>query len=63
MSGRSLRGRILSGAILWTLGLFVLADICYETVRGIVADLDERVRALLVELVPGIELPASVLER
>ena len=34
-----------------------------ETVRGIVADLDERVRALLVELVPGIELPASVLAR
>ena len=34
-----------------------------ETVRAIVADLDERVRALLVELVPGIELPASVLER
>ena len=32
------------------------------TVRRIVADLDTRVRALLVELVPGIELPPSVLE-
>ena len=31
------------------------------TVRGIVADLDGRVRALLTDLVPGIELPASVL--
>jgi protein-tyrosine-phosphatase len=30
------------------------------TVRRIVADLDARVRGLLVELVPGIELPASV---
>jgi len=34
-----------------------------ETVRTIIADVDERVRALLVELVPGIELPGSVLER
>ena len=32
-----------------------------ETVRGIVADLDGRVRELLVELVPGIDLPPSVL--
>ncbi|MDQ3306751.1 MAG: heat-shock protein HtpX [Actinomycetota bacterium] len=31
------------------------------TVRRIVADLDTRVRELLVELVPDIELPASVL--
>lgn len=30
------------------------------TVRRIVADLDTRVRALLVELVPGIALPPSV---
>jgi arsenate reductase len=30
------------------------------TVRRIVADLDARVRALLVELVPDIELPPSV---
>jgi arsenate reductase (thioredoxin) len=30
------------------------------TVRAIVADLDTRVRDLLVELVPGVELPASV---
>ena len=33
-----------------------------ETVRGIIADLDARVRELLVELVPDIELPASVLD-
>ena len=33
------------------------------TVRAIVADLDTRVRALLVELVPDIELPASVLDQ
>lgn len=32
-----------------------------ETVRAVVADLDARVRDLLVELVPGIELPPSVL--
>ena len=32
-----------------------------ETVRRIVADLDGRVRELLVELVPGIDLPPSVL--
>jgi len=32
-----------------------------ETVRGIIADIDGRVRDLLVELVPDIELPASVL--
>ena len=31
------------------------------TVRRIVADLDRRVRALLVELVPDLPLPASVL--
>jgi arsenate reductase len=33
------------------------------TVRRIIADLDARVRDLLVELVPDIELPASVLDR
>ena len=33
------------------------------TVRTIIADLDSRVRGLLVELVPNIELPASVLDR
>lgn len=33
-----------------------------ETVRGIIADLDARVRNLLLELVPDIELPASVLD-
>ena len=33
-----------------------------ETVRGIIADLDSRVRDLLVELVPDIELPPSVLD-
>lgn len=32
-----------------------------ETVRGIIADIDGRVRALLVELVPDLELPPSVL--
>jgi protein-tyrosine-phosphatase len=32
-----------------------------ETVRGIVADLDNRVRALLLELVPDLDLPPSVL--
>ena len=32
------------------------------TVRGIVRDLDGRVRALLVELVPGLELSPSVLD-
>lgn len=32
-----------------------------ETVRRIVADLDDRVRDLLVELVPDIDLPPSVL--
>lgn len=32
-----------------------------ETVRGIIADIDGRVRTLLVELVPDIELPTSVL--
>jgi arsenate reductase len=31
------------------------------TVRRIIADLDTRVRAMLVELVPGIGLPPSVL--
>ena len=33
-----------------------------ETVRGIIADLDARVRNLLLELVPDIELPPSVLD-
>jgi protein-tyrosine-phosphatase len=33
------------------------------TVRRIVADLDARVRALLVELVPDIDLPPSVTDR
>jgi arsenate reductase len=33
------------------------------TVRRIIGDLDDRVRGLLVELVPDIELPPSVLER
>ena len=32
------------------------------TVRRIVAEIDERVRALLAELVPGLALPASVLD-
>jgi arsenate reductase len=32
-----------------------------ETVRGIVADLDSRVRGLLGELAPELELPPSVL--
>ncbi len=32
------------------------------TVRGIIADLDSRVRELLVELVPGIDLPPSILD-
>jgi ArsR family transcriptional regulator len=32
------------------------------TVRSIVADLDTRVRGLLVDLVPDIDLPRSVLE-
>ena len=31
-----------------------------ETIRAIIADLDERVRRLLVELVPDLELPPSV---
>ncbi len=34
-----------------------------ETVLGIISDLDRRVRALLVELVPDLELPPSVLDR
>ena len=34
-----------------------------ETVRGIIADLDARVRNLLVELVPDIELAPSVLDK
>ena len=34
-----------------------------ETVRGIIADLDARVRNLLVELVPGVELAPSVLDK
>ena len=33
------------------------------TVRAIVAELDARVRDLLVELVPGIELPPSVVDQ
>ena len=33
------------------------------TVRAVVADLDARVRKLLVELVPDIDLPPSVLEQ
>ncbi len=33
-----------------------------ETVRAVVADLDVRVRQLLVELVPDLALPPSVLE-
>ena len=33
------------------------------TVRRIVADIDGRVRTLLAELVPGIALPPSVLDR
>lgn len=32
-----------------------------RTVRGIIADIDGRVRQLLVELVPDIDLPPSVL--
>jgi hypothetical protein len=32
------------------------------TMRSIIADLDQRVRALLVELVPDIELPPSVIK-
>jgi protein-tyrosine-phosphatase len=34
-----------------------------STVRRIIADLDQRVRTLLVELVPDIELPVSVLDQ
>lgn len=34
-----------------------------DTVREIIADLDTRVRAMLVELVPDIELPPSVLDQ
>jgi arsenate reductase len=34
-----------------------------ETVRAIVADLDGRVRQMLLDLVPGLELPDSVLAR
>ena len=33
-----------------------------ETVRAVVADIDGRVRAMLTELVPGIDLGPSVLE-
>jgi ArsR family transcriptional regulator len=33
-----------------------------ETVRAIIGDLDERVRDLLTELVPDLDLPASVLD-
>ena len=33
------------------------------TVRAVIADLDARVRKLLVELVPDIDLPPSVLEQ
>ncbi len=34
-----------------------------DTVRDVVADLDGRVRALLRELVPDLDLPPSVLDR
>jgi hypothetical protein len=34
-----------------------------KTVRRIVADIDGRVRALLGELVPGVDLPPSVFEQ
>ena len=34
-----------------------------ETVRGIIADIDGRVRQLLFELVPDLDLPPSVLAR
>ena len=34
-----------------------------ETVRRVIADIDERVRALLAELVPQHPLPASVFEQ
>jgi len=34
-----------------------------DTVREIIADLDARVRDLLVELVPDIQLPPSVLDK
>ncbi len=34
-----------------------------DTVRAIIADLDHRVRTLVLELVPGIELPPSILKR
>lgn len=33
-----------------------------ETVRGIIADIDSRVRDMLTDLVPDLELPPSVLE-
>jgi arsenate reductase len=33
-----------------------------ETVRAVIADLDARVRAMLADLVPGIDLEQSVLE-
>jgi arsenate reductase len=33
-----------------------------ETVRGIIADIDGRVRGMLADLVPDLELPPSVLE-
>ncbi len=33
-----------------------------DTVRGIIADIDARVRDLLADLVPDLELPQSVLE-
>ena len=33
------------------------------TVQAVIADIDRRVRDLLVELVPDIDLPASVLDR
>ena len=32
------------------------------TVRRIIADLDQRVRELIVELVPGIDLPPSLVQ-
>ncbi|NYD42952.1 hypothetical protein [Nocardioides panaciterrulae] len=44
--------------------LWATADLPAEaTVRRIIADLDRRVRDLLVELVPDLELPPSVPDR
>jgi len=59
MSALERRGQLIEA------GLRVIAreGMHGATVRAIVADLDTRVRALLVELVPDIELPASVLDQ